>query len=163
MKNNKGITLIALIITIIVMMILVAVTVAVVVNSDLIGTAKGAGADYKAKEEGERNIAGFNRIVDGEERYFNNVQEYIDFLNGNGGAEGDDTTGGDGIINVVDNPEYYLFLADVILGIDENTTWQNCIDASNGVITGEEKDNEDGEGWHWIALYVNGKGRRFSV
>ncbi len=84
MKNNKGITLIALIITIIVMLILVSVTVAVVVNSDLIGTSKKATQDYKAKEEGERNIAGFNRIIDGEERYFNNVQEYIDYLNGNG-------------------------------------------------------------------------------
>ena len=66
MKNNKGITLIALIITIIVMLILVAVTVAVVVNSDLIGTTQKSTQDYKAKEEGERNIAGFNVIVNGE-------------------------------------------------------------------------------------------------
>ncbi len=43
MKNQKGITLVALIITIIVMLILVAVTVAVVVNSNLIGKAEKAG------------------------------------------------------------------------------------------------------------------------
>ncbi len=43
MKNQKGITLVALIITIVVMLILVAVTVAVVVNSDLILNAEKAG------------------------------------------------------------------------------------------------------------------------
>ncbi len=96
MKNNKGITLIALIITIIVMLILVAVTVSVVINSNLIGTAKKATQDYKAKEEGERNIAGFNVTIDGEEKYFNNAEEYVDYLKGNGGTTGgDDTTGGE--------------------------------------------------------------------
>ena len=43
MKNQKGITLVALIITIIVMLILVSVSIAVVINSDLIGTAQNAG------------------------------------------------------------------------------------------------------------------------
>ncbi len=43
MKNNKGITLIALIITIIVMLILVGVTVRIVINSNLISTADMAG------------------------------------------------------------------------------------------------------------------------
>lgn len=40
MKNQKGITLVALIITIIVMLILVAVSVAVVINSNILGTAE---------------------------------------------------------------------------------------------------------------------------
>ena len=40
MKNQKGITLVALIITIIVMLIFVAVSVAVVINTNILGTAQ---------------------------------------------------------------------------------------------------------------------------
>ncbi len=85
MKNNKGITLIALIITIIVMLILVAVTVAVVVNSNLIGTAQGAKTDTETAYSEESNIAGFNVTIGGEDRYFNNADEYVDYLKGNSG------------------------------------------------------------------------------
>lgn len=42
MKRNKGITLIALIITIIIMLILCATTITIVINSDLFDTAKNA-------------------------------------------------------------------------------------------------------------------------
>ena len=47
MRKNHGITLIALIITIIVMLILVGVVVTVVIQSDLLGTAKNAGDEYE--------------------------------------------------------------------------------------------------------------------
>ena len=53
-KEEKGITLVALIITIVVMLILVAVSVNVIVNSDLIGHAEKIGDAYKnaiAEEE----------------------------------------------------------------------------------------------------------------
>ncbi len=40
MRKNQGITLVALIITIIIMLILVGVVVTVVIQSDLLGTAK---------------------------------------------------------------------------------------------------------------------------
>ena len=53
-KEEKGITLVALIITIVVMLILVAVSVNVIVNSDLIGHAEKTGDAYKnaiAEEE----------------------------------------------------------------------------------------------------------------
>lgn len=43
MKGQKGITLVALIITIIVMLILVAVSITVVIRSGLLDTAAGAG------------------------------------------------------------------------------------------------------------------------
>ena len=42
MKRNKGITLIALIITIIIMLILCATTITLVINSELFDTAKKA-------------------------------------------------------------------------------------------------------------------------
>ena len=53
-REEKGITLVALIITIVVMLILVAVSVNVIVNSDLIGHAEKTGDAYRnaiAKEE----------------------------------------------------------------------------------------------------------------
>ena len=55
--KNKGITLVALIITIVVMLILVAVSVNVIVNSDLIGHAEKIGDAYKnaVAEEEEYN------------------------------------------------------------------------------------------------------------
>ncbi len=53
MKNQKGITLVALIITIIVMLILVAVSVSVVINSNILGSAQKAGQDYKNAAETE--------------------------------------------------------------------------------------------------------------
>ena len=52
LKNNKGITLIALIITIIVMLILVAVTINVALNGGLFGKAKDA--KVKTQKEVER-------------------------------------------------------------------------------------------------------------
>ena len=54
MRKEKGITLVALIITIVVMLILVAVSVNVIVNSDLIGHAEKTGDAYRnaiAEEE----------------------------------------------------------------------------------------------------------------
>ncbi len=54
MRKEKGITLVALIITIVVMLILVAVSVNVIVNSNLIGHAEKTGDAYRnaiAKEE----------------------------------------------------------------------------------------------------------------
>lgn len=66
MKNQKGITLVALIITIIVMLILVSVSVAVVINSGLLEKAQQAGEDTKAAYENESNMPdGVNVNVDG--------------------------------------------------------------------------------------------------
>lgn len=62
MKNQKGITLVALIITIVVMLILVGVTVAVVVNSDLIGNAEKAGEAYN-KANDKLETVGSDKII----------------------------------------------------------------------------------------------------
>lgn len=56
MKNQNGITLIALIITIIVMLILVAVTVTTAVQSGLFDKAGKATQDWKTREGEEANI-----------------------------------------------------------------------------------------------------------
>ena len=54
MKENKGITLIALIITIVIMLILVAVSVNVLINSNIIGQAEKAAKGYKTAYEREQ-------------------------------------------------------------------------------------------------------------
>ena len=54
MRKNKGITLIALIITIIVMLILVAVSVNIIINSNIIGQAEKAAEGYKTAYEREQ-------------------------------------------------------------------------------------------------------------
>ena len=72
MRKNKGITLIALIITIIVMLILVGVVVTVVIQSNLLGTAKTAGDKYKTAYEEEGNMS--KVTINGEE--YNSLDEY---------------------------------------------------------------------------------------
>ena len=65
MKNNKGITLIALVITIIVMLILVGVTVSAAINGKLFDTAKKAAKDTeKAKQEEIEDIKNVEDKID---------------------------------------------------------------------------------------------------
>ena len=122
MKNNKGITLIALIITIIVMMILVAVTVAVVVNSDLIGTAQGAKANTEAHAVNDQTY-GMNVTIKGE--LYESVNDYV--RPENGGEENSP-------IQVAENPTHKFYIAGLTFLIDSNTTYKQCVDASRGVI-----------------------------
>jgi len=56
MKGQKGITLIALIITIIVMLILVGVSITVVIQSGLLDTAKDAGNQTETKYSEEASM-----------------------------------------------------------------------------------------------------------
>ena len=56
MKGQKGITLIALVITIIVMLILVAVTITMAVNGGLFGYAKNAVTETNAAKEAENQL-----------------------------------------------------------------------------------------------------------
>ena len=63
MKKNKGITLIALIITIIILIILTAVTINNVIGTDLIGFATKAVENYIEAEQREKNI--LNGILNG--------------------------------------------------------------------------------------------------
>ena len=84
MKNQKGITLVALIITIIVMLILVAVTVTTIINSNLLGTAKQAGKDFQqaanneANGEYKANIAGTGEVdISNYNEAMNTIRGYI--------------------------------------------------------------------------------------
>ena len=55
-KYEKGITLVALVITIIVMLILVSVTITMAVNGGLFGYAQNAVVETEAAKEQEQNI-----------------------------------------------------------------------------------------------------------
>ena len=81
MKNQKGITLIALIITIIVMLILVGVSVTVALNGGLFSTAQKATGDTKAERDNELALSDGKVEINGE--WYNSIDEYV---NGNSGG-----------------------------------------------------------------------------
>ena len=72
-NRNRGITLVALIITIVVMLILIAVSVNVIIKSNLIGTAEKAVDKYNkvAEEEGNSGVI----EIDGKK--YNSIEEYM--------------------------------------------------------------------------------------
>lgn len=73
MNKQKGITLIALIITIIVMLILVAVSVRVLIRSDLIGSATETADLYKTAQGEEANLGEIT--VDG--KVYASIEDYL--------------------------------------------------------------------------------------
>ncbi len=75
-KKQRGITLIALIITIIVMLILVAVSVTVALNGGLFSTAKGASKATNAERDNELALSEGQIEVDGKK-----YASYEDYLN----------------------------------------------------------------------------------
>lgn len=79
MKKTKGITLIALIITIIVMLILVGVSVQVVLDSGIFKQAKKAASETKIVYENEKKIG--EKIVINNQEY-NSMQEYLESMKG---------------------------------------------------------------------------------
>ncbi len=74
LREKKGITLIALIITIIVMLILVGVSIQIVVNSNLFNTAKSAGEQTESKYEEDKTF-GDNITINGKD--YSNLNDYM--------------------------------------------------------------------------------------
>ena len=75
MKNTKGITLIALIITIIIMLILVAVSISVALNTGLFKSAGDATKGWKTAQDNEKNIGNGKITINGKE--YNGFDDYI--------------------------------------------------------------------------------------
>ena len=73
MKKNKGITLIALIITIIVMLILVAVSVNILIKSNLIGVTEKTVDKYKTATEEEAK----GEVIEINGKQYNSIDEYL--------------------------------------------------------------------------------------
>ncbi len=74
-KENSGITLIALIITIIVMLILVAVTVNVALNGGLLKTAKEATKGTKTEKDKELQLSSGKIEIDG--IWYSSMEDYL--------------------------------------------------------------------------------------
>ena len=72
-NRNKGITLVALIITIVVMLILVAVSVNVIIKSNLIGTAEKATNKYKTASEEESK----GGVIEIDGKKYNSIEDYM--------------------------------------------------------------------------------------
>ena len=72
-NRNKGITLVALIITIVVMLILVAVSVNVIIKSNLIGTAEKATNKYKTASEEESK----GGVIEIDGKKYASVEDYL--------------------------------------------------------------------------------------
>ena len=87
-KKNRGITLVALIITIIVMLILVAVSVNILIKSNLLGVAEKTTTKYKADTENEANM---ETIEIGGKQY-NSIEEYLKTKNNNNNDNTDKKT-----------------------------------------------------------------------
>lgn len=75
-RNQKGITLIALIITIIVMLILVAVVVRTAINSGLFGHAKNATEKWGDAQRKEGEIGNGKITIDGTE--YDSIDDYLE-------------------------------------------------------------------------------------
>jgi len=85
MKNQKGITLIALIITIIVMLILVGVSVTVAINTGLFTTASGVSKNTEVSRDEELERANGLASIKGVGT--KDVQDYVDTLTGKNGED----------------------------------------------------------------------------
>ena len=72
-NRNKGITLVALIITIVVMLILVAVSVNILIKSNLIGTAEKATNKYKTASEEESK----GGVIEIDGKKYNSIEDYM--------------------------------------------------------------------------------------
>jgi len=130
-RKEKGITLVALIITIIVMLILVGVSVQVVINSDLIGTAQDAANRTEEAYADEGNLGGF-KVGD---KIYNSLDEYLQskcehtYVNGTcakcGATEKIEETviTATTIANAADKTEYYGKTVNYTCG-DTNVGWR---------------------------------------
>ena len=74
-KTQKGITLIALVITIIVMLILVGVTISMAINGGLFGYAKKAAKDTESQKQAEQDLASGKVTVNGKE--YVSIDDYL--------------------------------------------------------------------------------------
>ena len=83
MKTQKGITLIALIITIIVMLILVGVSVSVALNTGLFKTAQGAAKNTQLAAETETALSNGTINIEGTGK--TNIDDYVASLKGEDG------------------------------------------------------------------------------
>ena len=117
MKTQKGITLIALIITIIVMLILVGVSVSVALNTGLFSTAQGAAKNTEGARVNETKLSNGTVSVGGIEQ---NINDYVDNL-----RQGNKTPALR--IKVKDN-NAGIPIGTYTYNLEEDMTWEDLIE-----------------------------------
>ena len=112
-KEQKGITLIALIITIIIMLILVVVSVLLVINSGLIDRTREAG---ETTTQAYRNEEHYGEKIRIGETDYNSINEYIDKINTENGNNAEEDNDGENDSNLVsiDDISNYLKVGDYV-------------------------------------------------
>ncbi len=74
MREKKGITLIALIITIVIMLILVGVIIQIIINSGILGKAAETGQVYQEAQENEANM----NEIQVDDKLYNSIDDYFE-------------------------------------------------------------------------------------
>jgi len=123
MKNQKGITLIVLIITIIVMMILVAVSVTIALDSGLFKSAQSAAKRTETERANELGVANGQVFVDGQE--YTSMQHYVDSLKGGTGSSGTENEEPGKMITITFSPIIRPF------DVREGDKWKYIISSLN--------------------------------
>ena len=162
MKTQKGITLIALIITIIVMLILVGVSVSVALNTGLFKTAQGVAKNTEAEKVNEQALSG-GQVTVGNKTY-NSMQEYIDSMKAPAKAftyEDTDSSGGlnkgDLVTHITSGEEFFV-IKDIV---GDTVTLLSKYNLEEGKLAQYKHNttNDDGEcsnsvpfssGYYWI-------------
>ena len=132
-KTQKGITLIALIITIIVMLILVGVSVSVALNTGLFKAAQGAAKNTEAHRINETAISNGTVTVGTTTDSIENIVNSYKGGTAGGGATEDDP------IDISNIEEQYILTVDnVAYKIDATTTWGKLNENCNFEFTGSD-------------------------
>ena len=166
MKTQKGITLIALVITIIVMLILVGVSVTVALNGGLFSTAQKATEETAARRDEELKLSEGKVQINGE--WYNSMDEYI---NGSGEAaggwtqEGNNVTNGTITLKIGDKVEYdetdgtpLAYETDASKGTGTNYT-SGALVAGKYTIAGTGEGETAAGNLEWRVLGVNDAGQ----
>ena len=159
MNTQKGITLIALIVTIIVMLILVGVTVTVALNGGLFSTANKATKETAARRDEEVKLSDGKVEIDG--NLYNSINEYVDGAGETSGVkwtqEGTNVTNGTITLKIGDKVEYTeagVAHTPALEGAGSSATWNST---NSNYDMG--RDSYSTENLEWRVLGINVAGQ----
>ena len=159
MKTQKGITLIALVITIIVMLILVGVSVTVALNGGLFSTAQRATEETIARRDEELKLSDGKVEING--NWYNSINEYVNGTDETSGVkwtqEGTNVTNGTITLKIGDKLEYTeagVAHTPALEGVGSSATWNST---NSNYDMG--RDSYSTENLEWRVLGVNEAGQ----
>lgn len=126
-RNSKGITLVALIITIIIMLILVGVSISIAINGGLFDTAKKAAKETENAKNLEQQLAN-GRVKIGE-TWYDSIEDYMNEKPSANQEEG----GGDAPVTPPEEPDTSI------------KAYDDTVKDTNGVLTANATYTSDGK------------------